>query len=525
VSSAAGGAGQPALVEDLCRPSAWPHPADDVRLVETHISWVFLAGAYAYKLKKPVNLGFLDFRDRERRVFFCNEELRLNRRLAPELYLEVTGACEGPQGWRMGPFTEGAEPAVKMRRFPDPAQLDRALDAGRLDAGDMETFAKELARFHASAPCAGPQDGFGTPEAVAAPALENFAQIDGGRLSEATGATLGRLRAWTHERMHSLAPAFTARLAGGFVRECHGDLHLANLVRIDDRIAAFDGIEFDPALRWIDVLSDAAFLLMDLESRGRPDLGWTFFNAWLERLGGQEGLALLPWYLVYRHLVRTKVDAIRLRQPGLAAEDVRRLHERLDRHVGMAARRAEPGRPLAILMCGYSGSGKSHLARRIAPRLGAIRLRSDVERKRLHGLDPWEPGAAPPGEGLYTREATERTYRRLAALARGALGAGLAVIVDAAFLGARRRREFIRLAEAGGARAVVLRCDAKPEVLRQRVASRTGDPSDAGLAVLEDQLARSVEPGDDEAPWLMRVRTDAPVDAQALADRLEAARS
>jgi len=510
------------MVEELCRPSAWPHPAEDVRLVETHISWVFLAGAYAYKLKKPVDLGFLDFRDPDRRLFYCREELRLNRRLAPELYLEVAGARPGPDGWRMGPWTEGAEPAVKMRRFPDEAQLDRQLDAGRLEARDMDAFAAELARFHHRAPRARPWDGYGTPEAVARPALENFEHLGHAALGDAAGASVRRLLEWTRERARRLAPSFASRLAVGYVREGHGDLHLANLVRLGDRVAAFDGIEFDPTLRWIDVQSDAAFLLMDLESRGRPDLGWRFFNGWLERLGGQDGLDLLPWYLVYRHLVRAKVDAIRLAQGGLDDAAVARLRARLEGHVALAARRADPGRPLAIILSGYSGSGKSHLAERLAPHLGAIRLRSDVERKRLHGLDPWASGAAPPGEGLYTREATERTYARLASLARTALAAGLPVVLDAAFLGSARRTEFRRVADAAGARPVVLRCDADADVLRQRVAQRRGDPSDAGIEVLEEQMARNPEPGAGEDPWIVRVRTDTPVDAAALARRLEA---
>ena len=520
MSDPGGAAGRPAMVEDLRRPSAWPHAVDEVRLVETHISWVFLAGPYAYKLKKPVDLGFLDFRERSRREFFCREELRLNRRLAPELYLELAGARPGPGGWRMGPFGDGAEPAVQMRRFPDEAQLDRQLDAGLVHEADMDAFAVDLARFHAQAPAAGREDGFGTPEAVARPALENFARLGPAGLDGDTAAGVARLHDWTRDRAARLAGRFSSRLEGGWVREGHGDLHLANLVRLGDRVAAFDGIEFDPALRWIDVVSDAAFLLMDLESRDRPELGWRFFNAWLERLGGQEGLAVLPWYLVYRHMVRAKVDAIRLAQGGLDDAAADRLARRLRRHVGLALRRADPPRPLAVLMSGYSGSGKSHLAEALAPRLGAVRLRSDVERKRLHGVDPWAGAAAPPGEGLYAKDATDRTYERLAALARVALDAGLPVIVDAAFLGAGRRRDFVALAGRLGARPVVLRCDADPAVLRERVAARRGDPSDAGLAVLEDQLARGAGPGADEARWLVTVRTDRPVDPAGLAREL-----
>ncbi|MEJ2514054.1 MAG: AAA family ATPase [Gammaproteobacteria bacterium] len=514
-----GGEGRrPRMVEDLCRPQAWPHPADQVRLVETHISWVFLAGDFAYKLKKPLDLGFLDFRDRDRRLFFCNEEVRLNRRLAPELYLEVTGAAEGAEGWRMGPLTPKAEPAVKMRRFPDAAQLDRQLKAGQLDAADLEGFAAELADFHAEAPKA-PSDGdLGSPQAVIGPALENFRQLSKATLDRELRDQVASLEDWTRTQARLLTESFAARLADGWVRECHGDLHLANLVRLQGRIAAFDGIEFDPALRWIDVISDAAFLLMDTESRGRADLGWAFLNAWLERLGGHEGCALLPWYLAYRHLVRAKVDGIRLTQD--AGDEADGLRQRIARHVSLAVKRAHHPPPLLVLMSGYSGSGKTHVARQLAPALGAIRLRSDVERKRLHGVDPSEDRAAPPGEGLYSKAATERTYARLESVAGAVLGAGVPVILDAAFLAADRRRHFVGMAGGYGAVPVILRCQAAPAVLRDRVAGREGDASDAGLAVLADQMRRYPPPGDDEVYRVETVRTDAAPDIQALARRL-----
>ncbi len=511
------------MVTDLCRPQAWPHPVDEVRLVETHISWVFLAGDFAYKLKKPLDLGFLDFRDRERRLFFCNEELRLNRRLAPELYLEVTGAEEGPDGWHMGSLTPDAEPAVKMRRFPDEAQLDRQLAAGRLSIADMENFAAELADFHARAPAAAADGDLGTAAAVVRPALENFSRLAEAPVDNGIREQLGQLQAWTRAEIPRLTDTFAARLADGWVRECHGDLHLANLVRLDGRIAAFDGIEFDPALRWIDVISDAAFLLMDTEARGRAELGWAFLNAWLERLGGHEAAALLPWYLVYRHLVRAKVDGIRLAQG--AGDDEDSLRARLAGHVSLADRRVHHPPPLLVLMSGYSGSGKSHVARHLAPVLGAVRVRSDVERKRLHGLEPSDARPAPPGEGLYSEAATESTYARLEEIARAALGAGVPVILDAAFLGAQRRRHFLGVARACGAVPVILRCHAPPDVLRERIAARQGDASDAGLAVLDDQMSRYPPPGDDELPWVETLPTDAPLDENALARRLSARRA
>jgi uncharacterized protein len=510
----------PQLVADLQQPSAWPWPAERIELVETHISWVFLAGEYACKFKKPLDLGFLDFRERERRRHYCEEELRLNRRLAPELYLDLVGARPTPGGWRVGAAQPQAEPAVRMRRFADDARLDRRLEAGRLEAAELEDFARALANFQRELPPARPGEGFGDATAVPRPALANFHAFTEQPPAPELADALRRLEAWTRQRAAALAPRFDARLAAGFVREGHGDLHLANLVRLADRVAAFDGIEFDPALRWIDVQSEVAFLLMDLESRVRPDLGWRFYNAWLAALGDYDGIALLPWYLVYRHLVRAKVDGIRLAQPGLAPQEAARLRARRARHVELAAGHADPPPPLLVLTSGYSGSGKSRLAARLAARLPAIWVRSDLERKRLHGLNASAPAPAGVGEGLYSADSSERTYARLAEIADTALSAGCSVIVDAAFLEAARRDRFVELGLAAGARPAVLVCEAPPAILRARVAARRSDPSDADLAVLEAQLARPAESGTLEGPYRYRVDTGDDPELESLAASL-----
>lgn len=515
------------FVAALSRPDAWPWPVHEVAVVETHSSIVFLAGAYAFKFKKPVNLGFLDYTARNRRLHYCREELRLNRRLAPELYLDVWGARPTGDNWVVAPLPgddPDAEPAVRMRRFPDEAQLDRRLAAGRLGGDALAAFAVTLAAFHRAAPRARAGDGLGEPADVCAQALDNFRELGRAPLPERARYPLARLEAWTRQCAESLHDAFAMRLADGFVREGHGDLHLANLVDLDGKVVAFDGIEFSRALRWIDVVSDAGFLLMDLESRGRPDLGWRYYNAWLAGGGDYDGLAVLPWYLAYRHLVRAKVDAIRLAQPGTDTAERARLGERLCRHVELATTRAAGRQPLAIITTGYSGSGKSYVAARLAPALGAVWVRSDVERKRLHGLDPSAPAPAAPGTGLYTSRASERTYARLADIARSALAAGLDVIADAAFLDSQLRMRWIDLALGAGACPVVLACDAPPDVLRERVAARHGDPSDAGLDVLEGQLrmAQAIEPG--EVHWRVQVDTRGEIDADQLAASLRALR-
>lgn len=508
------------LVDGLARPDAYPHPVESVERVETHISWVFLAGEYAYKLKKPLDLGFLDFREHDRRVHYCEEELRLNSRLAPDLYLEVVGVRCTPEGCAISAMDHDAEPAVRMRRFPSAAQLDRLLDAGRLDAAALEEFAASLARFQQSLPPARRDDGYGHAAAVTRPALVNFDALSGHTHGEAGQATLAQLEEWTRSQARILAPRFEARLDAGFVREGHGDLHLANMVLLDGKIAAFDGIEFDPSLRWIDVQSEVAFLLMDLEARGHGSLGWQFYNAWLAASGDYDGIALLPWYLAYRHMVRAKIAAIRLGQSGVSDDEAESVRQRLARHVELAAGHARPATPRLILMHGASGSGKSYLARRLAPQLPAAWVRSDLERKRLHGLEPTAAASAELGAGLYAAAASARTYARLGDIARTTLAAGCSLVVDAAFLESERREAFLELGLEQGARPVVLACHASPEVLRRRVATRRGDPSDAGLEVLEAQLARPIAIGPLESRYRVNVDTTGEVDLDALAQRL-----
>ncbi len=512
---------RPEMIEALSEPGAYPPPVDRVERVETHISWVFLAGDYAYKFKKPLDLGFLDFRERDRRLHFCREELRLNGRLAPEIYLDIVGAARTRDGWRVGPLTAQGEPAVRMRRFPDDARLDRVLAAGKLDGELLAAFAGTLAGFQRTLPPAHPGDGFGDAATVARPALENFRALPRAQLDDATCRCLDELQGWTQAQATALADRFASRLAGGFIREGHGDLHLGNLVMLDGRVAAFDGIEFDPALRWIDIQSEVAFLLMDLESRGHGTLGWSFYNAWLAALGDHDGIGLLNWYLVYRHMVRAKIDGIRLSQGELSPRETARLRSRQAAHIELAAGHANPPKPLMVLMHGLSGSGKSRLARRLAPRLPAAWVRSDQERKRLHGLAPDSAAPAAVGGGLYSADATERTYARLAEIARGALSGGVSIVVDAAFLESERREQFIDLATECGGQPVVLSCEAPEDLLRQRVTTRRGDPSDAGVAVLESQLAQPTGIGPREEPYRLTVDTSSDPDIDALLERLQ----
>jgi aminoglycoside phosphotransferase family enzyme/predicted kinase len=500
----------PPLIGGLLYPQAYPHSTEQpIRLAETHISWVLLTGPYAYKIKKPVDFGFLDFSTLPRRLACCQAEVRLNRRYAPDLYLGVvpiTGSAEHPC---MGGTGEPIEYAVQMRQFAETQLFDRLLADGRLLPEHLDRLAERLALFHAGVDRSTPDDAHGLPHHIREAAEHNFSAI-GPRLDDSTD--LGRLetlRAWTFAEFGRREALFWERKQAGCVREGHGDLHLRNVVLIGDEPTLFDGIEFSEDLRWIDVASETAFLAMDLETHGTPDLAYRFLNRYLEFTGDYPGLVLFDFYRLYRALVRAKIAQLtraQTREPGRRAALLSQYRAYITYGLGLI----EPRRPRLFITRGLSGSGKSHLAERLAERLPAIRLRSDVERKRLAGLPPAARTGATPGTGIYTAETTENIYRHLAAIAGRILAAGQSVIVDATFL-KRLQREDLRKVSAGcGADFLVLDCQAPLEAIRERLENRARcgrDPSEADWAVVENQLA-SQEPLDDaEAAYTLAVDT------------------
>lgn len=445
-------------------------------VIETHISWVLLAGPHAYKIKKPVQLSFVDYSTLAKRRHFCKEEVRLNGRLAPSIYLgvcRVTGPAEDPAFDGSG---EVLDYAVRMRRFPPGALFSEQLATGTLGEGPVDRFAALLARFHADASRA----SSGVVAESGRRQRQALAALEGARagFSEEERSFLG---AWISDQSAALGGLWQARQQKGCVRECHGDLHLANVVTLGPEVAAFDCIEFDPALRWIDVIEDAAFPLMDFCARGRADLGWRFFNAWLEQTGEHDALPALAFSVVQRALVRAQVEHMRQPSGGAALP--------YGRTALAWARRPQPS---LTITHGLPGSGKTVASQRFLQQRGAIRLRSDVERKRLFGLNALDDSHA-CGIDLYTPEVTARTYARLFALARTALQSGVSVIVDAAFLRGPERLQALALAHSLKVPFSILSCEAPLPVLRQRILERRGDASEADLDTLE-ALRRAAEP-------------------------------
>lgn len=478
---------QQALLAKLQDPRCYPHAVADIERIETHISTVLLTGRFAYKFKKPVDLGFLDFTTLTLRRHYCEEELRLNRRLAPELYLNVVAVCGDPPRVCAADAGGAIEYAVKMRQFDQRGLLDRVLVRGELLASHIDALATSVADFHAHVDRSCQGCVFGLPATQEMFMRQNFAQI---RALTACDE-LDAIERWSIAEHAALAPLMAARHRDGFVRECHGDLHLGNIAMIDGAIRIFDCIEFNPDLRWCDVANEVAFLVMDFAARGHDEFAARFFNAYLEITGDYAVAWLLPCYLAYRAMVRAKVACIRAHQAGLADAARADANAEFGNYLRLATSFTRTRWPCLIITHGVSGSGKTTVTQPLLERLGALRVRSDLERKRLHGMAALARSGSAPDAGLYAKDATQATYDELYRLARELLATGWPVIVDATFLQRRQRDRFRALAAELQIPFLILDCHADVEELRRRVARRTAigtDASEATLTVLERQL-------------------------------------
>jgi len=494
------------LVAALAGALARVHGVADVTAIETHISHVLIAGDAAYKIKKPLRMPFFDYSTLARRRHFCEEELRLNRRLAPGLYRDVvaiTGTVDAPQLSGDGPAIEYA---VRMRAFAQDALLSECLARGELTASRVDELARIVASFHAGLPGASVHSPYGSPAHALADALDNFDAIAPVTAAERRDL-VARLRDWTLAEHGRCKAAMAQRRRDGRVRECHGDLHLRNVALVDDRVTVFDGIEFNPHLRWIDVVGEAAFAAMDLADRGRDDYAWRFLNAWLEATGDYGGVAVLRFHLVYRAMVRAKVRFLRAAQLAVPEEQAK-VRADADGYLDLARRLADSFAPAVIVMHGPAGCGKTTISQRLLETLPAVRLRTDVERKRLHGYAPDALTGSAVDAGMYSAAATQRTYEHLAAQASVIVDAGYATLLDGAFLRRWQRESMRELATRLRIPFVVVAIDVPESVLRLRVAARAQerrDASEATLEVLERQLAELEPLGADERLHAVRL--------------------
>ncbi|MHB1098458.1 MAG: bifunctional aminoglycoside phosphotransferase/ATP-binding protein [Burkholderiales bacterium] len=461
------------IVTALLDAKRYPHPAKTVKLVETHISWVLLAGRYAYKIKKAVHPGFLDFTRLAARLYYCNEEIRLNRRTAPKIYLDVVpigGSFDNPV---MGSLPS-MEYAVRMKRFPSGNTLDRLAERGKLLPAHLDLLAAKIASFHENLPPAGIDSGYGV-------GMLEVARASFDELRKFLDDDLSNLEKLVDNEYASCADCFPERLKQGFVRECHGDLHLGNIALVRGGPTPFDCIEFDPKLRWIDVMNEMAFPVMDLLYHDRRDLAYRFLNAYLERTGDYGGMKAFRFHLSCRAVVRAMVDAMRDKESSCR------------KHLALAAAILSRRRPFLIITHGLPGSGKTTLSQAALEKLGAIRIRSDVERKRLASLPSEARSHSGIASGIYSPDASRATYSRLLELARGVLSSGFPVIIDAAFLSAGERGRFRKLAQNLSVPFIIASLKVPRSSLEERILARKNDASDADLAVL-DALEVSSEP-------------------------------
>ncbi|WP_114416653.1 AAA family ATPase [Marinospirillum perlucidum] len=507
------------LIQTLKTAAAFPHPTESIQVRETHISWVVLTGEFAYKIKKPVDFGFLDYSTLAKRKQFLELEMQLNQRLAPDFYLDVLPVSGTPEAPRIGDASEPFEYALKMRQFDDSQLLNALQQRGELKEEHLLQLAGEIADFHQQLQGQTPPEDLGTPEAIWAPAQQNFDQIRELLDDDSALQQLKRLEDWSVDTYERLQDTLAQRRAQGFVRECHGDLHLGNATLWQGRVVAFDCIEFNPGFRWCDVISDLAFLLMDLEDRGLKKLANITLNHYLEKTGDYQGLELLCFYKVYRALVRAKINLFRLGQPGLDDEEKAAVLRQYRSYTDLAESYTDFHPPYLMITYGVSGSGKSTLTERVVRDLGGIRIRSDVERKRLYNLDAEASSHSQVEGGIYTPEATEKTYQKLTDLADLVLRSCHPVTLDATNLKRAQRDRLREVAENLGLPSLIIALKANEETLRRRLIKRqqSGEKvAEADLEVLEKQLASKEPLGEDELGCAVTVDTDAPAASQTL---------
>ena len=490
------------------------HATGSIELIETHISSILLTGDCAYKIKKPVNFGFLDFSTLAKRKYYCEQELRLNGRMAPEIYLgvvSINGSIDQPAINGDGPILEYA---VKMRQFDQAGLLGNLLRQGQLTHAMIDELADVISKFHSTAAVIPTDSDLGSAANVYAPVVQNIEIIRPLLDDPHEQERLKRIQIWSNDEYHKRLSTLAKRKSDGFIRECHGDLHLDNIAQIKGVVTLFDGIEFNERLHCIDVISDLAFISMDLIDHAATALAWRLINRYLEYSGDYKGLEVLRFYQVYRAMVRAKIACLRLGQLDLAGKEHRDVMEQYQGYAALAERLTTPHKPMLILTCGLSGSGKSWLSQQLLETLPACRIRSDVERKRLFP-------SKHDNTGLYAAEATEKTYQQLLTLAKHALSHRYSTIVDAAFLKKAQRKPFQALAKSLGHPVVVLHTQANQDTLKQRILQRSSESSnvsDATLKVLESQISEFERPTSPEN--LIEINTAQRVKIDPLIKRL-----
>ncbi|OKH24731.1 AAA family ATPase [Chroogloeocystis siderophila] len=501
----------PALIQQMMQPEFYPHPVKEpIELIQTHVSYVLLTGDYAYKLKKPVNFGFLNYSTLELRQHFCQEELRLNQRGAGEIYLEVLPITQEEQ-YHLGGVGKPVEYVLKMRQFPQEALFLSMFERGELDEARMEELGRVVAQYHAQTATNDYIRKFGEVEQVRQSIDENYDQTVKYIGGPQTRSQFEETKKYTDNFFAQRQQLFSDRIANDWIRECHGDLHLRNICLWHDKILLFDCIEFNEPFRFVDVMFDIAYAVMELEMLQRPNLGNAYLNTYIEQTGDWEGLQVLPLYLSRQSYVRAKVNSFLLDDPGVPETVKQEAAKTAAAYYKLAWEYTKPRQGKLILMSGLSGSGKSTVARQLARNTKAVHIRSDAVRKHLAGIPLLERG----GDEVYTTEMTQKTYARLLDLGLMLATQGYTVILDAKYDRISLRHEAIASAQAQQLPLQIIHCTAPIEVLRDRLSSRTGDIADATIDLLETQQA-AFEPFTTEEHLVKEVNTTQEIESQLM---------
>ena len=480
------------IIQAMQSPEFYDHEVSEVVMLQTHISWVFLTGKYAYKVKKPVDFGFLNFTELTQRKHFCEEEIRLNGRLAKDIYLQTVAITDSEEGPELNGSGDAVEYAVKMLQFDQSQLVNELLSAEKLDNQHIDDIAMQVADFHQSIEVSGSSSNLGTAESVNAPVIQNFDQLEPLITDTQAQEQLSRLRDWSAQEFEKIESILKNRKASGFIKECHGDMHLGNMALIDNHVTIFDGIEFNDEFRWIDVMSEVAFLVMDLFDRKSSGFAYRFLNSYLEHSGDYEGIEVLRFYLVYRAMVRAKIASFTLLTPDLSEAEKIKTMQQYTSYTDLAEQFTQSNELSLLITHGVSGSGKTTISQKLVENEGLIRIRSDVERKRMYDLKASENSKSAINSGIYSKEASLKTYQKLEKLAKIILKSGYSVIVDATFLKQADRNVFLKLSKELSVRFIIIDLTADKAILEKRILQRSSDTnnaSEADLSVLENQLS------------------------------------
>ncbi len=502
------------FLKSLLKPQAYPEPTIYVKLLQTHVSFLFITDNFVYKIKKPVDFGFLNFTTLDRRRFYCGEEVRLNSRLSPEIYLGVVELRESPEGPIFGGDGRIIDYAVKMKRLPEERMLQRLLADGLIGEDEVKRIAGTIGKFHCTAARSEDINNYGSIPAIKRNWDENFQQAAEFVNLTLSKKDLGFITRWVEDFIAKNEELLNSRIANGFIRECDGDLHMENIC-LTDKVYIFDCIEFNRRFSCSDTAADIAFLLMDLDFLQRQDLSVMLANKYMAVTGDRELPLLVDFYKVYRAFIRGKVESFRLNDPNIPDEEKEAARERATRYFRLARSYIlrQKLSPTLLITCGLMGSGKSSIANALSFELGLETATADAVRKKIAGISPYQHSENAFSQGIYTPDWNSATYGELLNLAEQALRNNQSIIIDATFRRGEDRNAFRSLAERLHAKFHIIEISCSEKTIKDRLNTRRYQPkeiSDGNWALFAMQK-KEFEPVSESDSNVILINTDFPL--------------